>query len=72
VVTVVDFHKQGRVRPRVSTDGGPLVAKCRVALSRVFGIMDRIRFLFTGRMWVVTINGKASTSVVLTMRRPKE
>jgi hypothetical protein len=41
-------------------------------LSRRFGILDRLRFLFTGRLWVVTVNGKAHTQVQLITRKPKD
>jgi len=66
--------KGGKRLRVVPNDGGTaqLTARCRVGRSRAFGVLDRLRFLFVGRLWVVTMNGKEHTSVALSLREPKE
>lgn len=64
---------KGKHRLRIIPDGGvQMTVRCRVGRSRRFGIFDRLRFLFGGRMFVVTINGKEHTSVVLSLHKPTE
>lgn len=48
-----------------------LTVRCRVGVSR-FGLLDRIRILITGRVFVAIANGKAHTRVHLTTRSPKD
>jgi hypothetical protein len=66
--------KRDRPRPHIVADAGPtsITVRCRVGRSRKFSLLDRLRFLFTGRMFVVTINGKEHTEVVLALRPPTE
>jgi hypothetical protein len=64
---------KGTHRIHATPDGaGKLTVRCRVAISKKFPFWRRIQFLFLGRMWVVTINGKEHTSVVLALRKPTD
>lgn len=47
-------------------------ARCRMGRSQRFSILDRLRFLFGGKIWVVTVNGKAHTQVLLAMQQPTD
>ena len=51
---------------------GVRTMKCRLFVSRPFTFMDRLRVLFTGRVFISVANGKPHTTVVLSTRRPED
>lgn len=52
-------------------EGGSVTLRCRIATAR-FGFLDRIRILFTGRVFIGLANAKEHTKVTLTTRVPVE
>ena len=44
--------------------------RCRVQRSRRFPILDRIRFLFTGVLYITLTNAKAHTQTMATVSQP--
>jgi hypothetical protein len=63
-----------RQRPHLVPDDVPqsVTVRCRVGRSRSFSLIDRIKFLLVGRVYVSLVNAKAHTQVILSLGRPVE
>ena len=62
--------KEGGAKMRLPIPAsGSITLRCRIATAR-FGVLDRLRILFTGRVYIGLANAKEHTKVTLTTRVP--